>query len=402
MDVWREPGAEGGAMPAYLDVAAPMKAGAWRQRASAHVAALQAQLDRIRAMGSFAPHDDKLAEKAECILDAAREAAERWTGPVWALNSAKDRVLANIHEAESILLQIAPEEELAWRGPAVLAKGMQHLGAEDPRLRLLSEHLARNGNRLDPRYRDLAVGVLHAANHTEEVEIARVRNFRDILLVCFLATATLATLLILSAYWAPDALAEKLCFERPERPADGARTEMVCPTRNGPGGGDALLVASLGAGAATLTGAVAIRHLQGSAVPYMVPMGLLLLRIPVGALSAILGLILIHGDFIPGLTALDRRPQIAAWAVMFGIGQEGLTRLLDKKGTTVLENVRGSWRAVDAPPPAPRTMMKAENLPAGPGEPGAPDAPAGAGSAGEPPPAGPARPRGRRFRRRGR
>jgi hypothetical protein len=41
------------------------------------------------------------------------------------------------------------------------------------------------------------------------------------------------------------------------------------------------------------------------------------LKLPAGALTAIAGLILILGDFIPGLSELDNQGQILAYAIVF-------------------------------------------------------------------------------------
>ncbi|WP_217211711.1 hypothetical protein [Streptomyces sp. AC550_RSS872] len=363
-----------GADPSHKnDVVAHKKIGSWRQRASAHIAAVQAELDRVENMQAMSEHDKKLARKAHQLLNGARQATDNWP-PLWAGASARDRTLATIHEAELIVLKLTPAQEIGWAGSSVLAKGIQHLGQEDPRLKLLEEHLRENNNMLSVDGRYLAAGVLHAANHTEEIEIARVRNFRNILLLAFLALSAFAVLLILSGYQNPSALADKLCFRPPAPTAENPNaTKYVCPVDGWPPDGDnVLLVASLGAAAAALAGAASIRHIRGSAVPYMVPMSLLILRIPIGALSAILGLVLIHGEFIPGLSALDNGAQIAAWAVTFGIGQESLTRLLDKKGNLLLDNVRGSARAVDAPPPSTDRLIKPTLRPSGPdgGKPG--------------------------------
>ncbi|MDX3581944.1 hypothetical protein [Streptomyces europaeiscabiei] len=275
-----------------------------------------------------------------------------------------DRALANIHETELLLLQLTPDDELAWRGAIVLAHGMHHLGGEDPRLKLLEEHLRENENTLDSEFRDLAISVLHEANHVQETEIARARNFRDILLISFCVTSVIVGLFILSGCIDPEAVADKLCFD-PDNPDNPGTPVHVCPVgkpvepqgepeiNDVAGGGDVLLVSLVGLCAATLTGAVSVRHIRGTAGPYMVPLGLLLLRIPIGALSALLGLILIHGEFIPGLSALDNSAQIIAWAVVFGIGQEGLTRMIDQQGNRVIENVRGSARGFDLPPSRP-------------------------------------------------
>ncbi|MFF5482665.1 hypothetical protein ACFY5C_35890 [Streptomyces sp. NPDC012935] len=348
-----------------LDVAARGRRGAWRQRRAAHIAELQAQVDRYAAqVGSPSP-DRKLIEKVNVILGAARDAVEEDANlVVWWSGSAVDRALANIHEAELLLLQLTPDEELAWRGAVVLAHGLHHLGNEDPRLKLLEEHLRENENTLDVEFRELAISVLHAANHVQEAEIARARNFRDIVLVSFVVTSLIVTLFIWSGYVNPTAVADKLCFD-PVDPHNSGETIHVCPVGKPveddgmlevddvAGGADVLLVALVGMCSATLAGAASVRHIRGTAGPYMVPLGLLFLRIPIGALSALIGLIVIHGEFIPGLSALDNSAQIIAWAVAFGIAQEALTRMIDEQGNRVLENVRGSERGFGAPAPNP-------------------------------------------------
>jgi hypothetical protein len=55
----------------------------------------------------------------------------------------------------------------------------------------------------------------------------------------------------------------------------------------------------------------------------------------------VLGLLLMRGQFIPGLTALDSSAQILAWALVFGYGQQLFTRLVDQQAHTVLDRVRG-------------------------------------------------------------
>jgi hypothetical protein len=63
------------------------------------------------------------------------------------------------------------------------------------------------------------------------------------------------------------------------------------------------------------------------------------LKLPTGALTAVLGLLLMRGGFIPGLSALDSSAQIIAWAIVFGYAQQLLTRFVDQQANTVLENV---------------------------------------------------------------
>jgi hypothetical protein len=71
---------------------------------------------------------------------------------------------------------------------------------------------------------------------------------------------------------------------------------------------------------------VAVGHL----LPH-IPLLLALLKLPLGALTAVIGILLIHGGFVPGLTALDTPAQIAAWAVVFGAAQQAVSQLLDNQ-----------------------------------------------------------------------
>jgi hypothetical protein len=91
--------------------------------------------------------------------------------------------------------------------------------------------------------------------------------------------------------------------------------------------------------AAALAGAFTLRSIQGTSTPYSLPVALAALKLPSGALTAVLGLLLMRGGFIPGLSALDSSAQIIAWAIVFGYAQQLLTRLIDQQANTVLENV---------------------------------------------------------------
>jgi hypothetical protein len=54
--------------------------------------------------------------------------------------------------------------------------------------------------------------------------------------------------------------------------------------------------------------------------------------------------LLMRGQFVPGLSALDTSAQIVAWALLFGYAQQLFTRLVDQQGHAVLDGVRGANR----------------------------------------------------------
>ena len=95
----------------------------------------------------------------------------------------------------------------------------------------------------------------------------------------------------------------------------------------------------IGASAAALSAAVALRQVQGSSTPFSLPVALAMLKLPTGALTALLGLLLMRGQFIPGFSALDFPAQVLAWAVLLGYSQQLLTRVIDQRAQMVLDAV---------------------------------------------------------------
>src|SRR6266508_4690192 len=133
-----------------------------------------------------------------------------------------------------------------------------------------------------------------------------------------------------------------LCFQ-PER---AGATVLVCPTAQSIAAPaaqpdvdelvqrtvhpyDLLIVEVIGLIAAAVAAAAASRNIRGSSEPHSLPVALALLKLPTGAITAVLGLLLIRGQFLPGLSALDTPGQILAWALVSGYGQPLLTRFVD-------------------------------------------------------------------------
>jgi len=138
-----------------------------------------------------------------------------------------------------------------------------------------------------------------------------------------------------------------LCFPNELANAEaGASTAQGwnCPTGSGldtAQAADVLVVALLGALGGALAATLSIRNLRGTSTPYDVPVALAILKVPLGALTALLALVAIQGKFVPGLSVLDSQGQILAYALIFGFAQQLLSRLLDKQAQTLLEGLPG-------------------------------------------------------------
>lgn len=326
------------------------KRSSWHQHASAYVAELQAELDRFRARSrmrdSQASDTESLLDKAEVQLEAAREALnERDTLHARFSGSIVDRTWANVHRAELSILKLTDEDDLAWWGTEVLARAEQHLGVGDPIRKELESQVKSHQRRLGWRFKDLAVRALRAANNAEDLERSRLRSFGNILLTSIILATLIAGALVFWGYLQPQAVAKNLCFTTP--PPAG---NPFCPIGTTPSGGDVLIVELFGLGGAALAGAASLRNMRGTATPYLVPMYLLLLRLPVGALAAVFGLLIIQGGFVPGFSNLDSSAQVLAWSLLFGVAQESVTRLIDQQGRKIIGNVRGPSRGLEDDP----------------------------------------------------
>ena len=114
---------------------------------------------------------------------------------------------------------------------------------------------------------------------------------------------------------------------------------------------DLLTVELVGLTAAAVAAAPALRGSRGSSEPHNLPVALAALKLPTGAITAFLGLLLMRGQFVPGLSALDTSAQILSWALVFGFAQQLFTPLVDQQAHTVLDRVRGADTRPGPPPP---------------------------------------------------
>jgi len=116
-----------------------------------------------------------------------------------------------------------------------------------------------------------------------------------------------------------------------------------------PHGGDVAVVALMGVLGAALSATLTVQKLRGTAAPYAVPVALAFFKLPAGALTAIAGLLLIKGDFVPGFSQLDSQGQILAYAIVFGVAQHLVTRFVDQRADDVVNGLPSKERPATRP-----------------------------------------------------
>lgn len=355
---------------------------AWREDALTRAAELDGLTSWVESErngkpspnGGQADHGNGLAAAISVHLDGAREAAQAESRPrallhPWsALNASScgssfERALGNLDAAEAHILRLAPASYVSGLIPSLQAHVNRYLAKNDPRRERLAELVDKTGTRsLTDSERTAVVAAYHAANSQRRREFLRLRSFRNVILAAASLMMVVAVLLAVIGAVHPQMI--PICFHVTDPGTVACPTAQaevapgIPPTEVSPEVVDAkidatvsrldiVLIETLGLVAAALASAFALRGIRGTSVPYSLPVALALLKLPTGALTAVLGLLLMQGGFVPGLSALDTPAQILSWAIVFGYAQQLFTRFVDQQGHAVLEDVRGKGATGD-------------------------------------------------------
>jgi hypothetical protein len=373
------------ATSASTSIPATRNLAGWRQCTLTRANELGALNDWIRhTYESTAPGEaERYAALQDAItrhLDAARDAVTgRWTWP-WRKGALLEQTSSNLDAAETDLLRVAPSSYVTGQMPNVVNHVERHLAPADPRRREVEQIAARFGvsalaqspaggppdpdDVLTEQERGRIVGAVRGASSAALREQIRLRSFRNVIVVTSGALTVFAIVLAIIGWRSPDTI--PLCFA----PEEGGEIRVVCPTEQSgpvptPGAAtevgvaaeeeqdiddlvrqtakpeDIVVVELVGLSAAAIAAARAIRGLRGSSERHGVPQALAVLKLPTGAVTAFLGLLLMRGGFVPGLSALDTSAQILAWAIVFGYAQQLFTGMVDQQAQSVLSGVRG-------------------------------------------------------------
>jgi hypothetical protein len=367
----RTPGGSAGSQPdppAELKLLwATLPTRAWREEALARAVEIQALSDWVDKLREQEQQEqqEQLEQLGEKDAEADKRLADAIKSHVAAVCKAVSggrprmhtsarlaRATNNIHAAETNLLRRAPLRFFRGELPNMDAHVRRHLPIDDPRRERIEDIARKERERkddgvLDSRERESIIAAMRAASSAAAREQQRVRSFGAIISWASALLFVIAGLVAILGFLHPEMLA--LCFKPQPTPPQSA--VLVCPTAESPipdgvdidavvketvTGWDVPLIEFIGMVAAGVTGAVALRRIQGTATPFTVPVVLNILKLPTGALTAVLGLMLMRGGFVPGLTALDNTPQIIAWAVVFGASQQLFTGMVDRQAASVL------------------------------------------------------------------
>lgn len=242
----------------------------------------------------------------------------------------------SVHAAEVFLVDLLSDDEIRVRMPSVLARARTVLDADDP--------LQHGVNRLNP---DIDVidevcrvnfkEAMRAGFQAEDRIYLRIRTFRNLVVKCTVLLFVLVGVMIWLVAMHPQSM--PLCFAPGVTGVGGGpAAPTICPSGDHmpPSSTDIMIVAGLGLLGSAVAAAFSIRRVQGTPNPYDIPVALTFFKLPLGAFTAVTGLLLLGGDFVPGLSDLDNQRQILAYALVFGYAQQLISRLVDERARTIV------------------------------------------------------------------
>lgn len=313
---------------------------AWRQHAYARVIRLDGEFQTLRVSPTnywaIAPARDHLSLAEEYIRRRPNPVAS-WTG------SFIEGAWVHIHAAEVALIELSPAAASTARIQLILAEASDHLPKDDRRLATL-EQLATKANPSGSD-RDWIAGYMESVYQTTDGAHVRVRSFRNILLIATLVLTILAAGCAVIGSLAPtqfelrstatgEVAVDTVSTDDPDRVAtqDGTPDEApgVLP--------DVVVAELMGLLGASLSGALAIRNMRGTATGYAVPMASLLLKLPLGALIAVAGLWFIQAGMLLDVE-VSSAAELVAYALLFGAAQQLFTKVIDTQTQRVLDAV---------------------------------------------------------------
>lgn len=352
---------------------APKRKRVWAQDVAVSAFAMRIRLETIRERGPSKNWSQPTYDGVRVLLDDARAAAfkenpipSRWGN--WWRGTVIEAAYSNLHAAETEIVPLYDISEVEAQIPEAVSRMEMGLHTSDPRRTVLAELTGM------PKTADKRAAlrkVIEIGYAAQDRQHARVRSFRNIIIMSAMVLTVFLALFVVVVASHPNIV--PLCFQ-----PDPQKDFRVCPTGSGslagtgqPSGGDVMVIGLLGLLGGAFAAAVSIRNLRGTSTPYDLPVALALLKVPSGALTAFIAMIAIHGDFVPGLSALDSQEQILAYALVFGYAQQLVTRLIDQQAQNVLNSVASKDPSVARPAtvlptPALSPGLNAESADPGP------------------------------------
>lgn len=308
----------------------------WKTEIRARASELHHEIELLQLESGGPAHAGRAAHRAKDLAFASKsvhralEAANAsGAHPVrWVAGTNQETAWLALHAAETALTPHRAAQDLSVEVPELLGKIDTYFALNAEPGRGWAGALAHSP--VDPLVLQRIKRSLFEAS---DRSYQQMRGFRNILLaVSVVLVAVLIPLAVVSG--AVDRTWLPLCPQASttaggQQTAAGGREAPDCSVD------EAWKVELLGALGGLLTALVAIEKLRGYRYPYNLPLVQAVLKIPAGAFTALVGVIVVQsGSF--GIDPVSG-PEMAAYVILLGAAQELITRLLDQKARSIIE-----------------------------------------------------------------
>lgn len=214
------------------------------------------------------------------------------------------------------MAELLAPEELAAHGRDLLVKASRVLAPDDPRVLAVRDLVARADRFPDSHHPGDGVMVSHlsrAVSAASDERYAQSRSFRNRLIRLSLMALAMLVLVLAALSTGQVTLEDSPAVD-------------VDPLLLGS------LVALFGAVGALITAVPPLSRVTGTWNPFSLPAYQMLLKVVLGPTFAIVGLLLLQADMVPGVvTAQMTTTDLLIWSLVFGAGQHMVTRLVDNR-----------------------------------------------------------------------
>lgn len=337
----------------------PQRRAAWRQVAYMDAVSLQHDLEDLCDKRHGQAYDH-IAELLQNALHALKRRSWPWS---WFQGTRQEQAYSALHEAQWRLMLILHAEQLLARLPWLITSCGVQLGMNDWRVQDAQEIMKRSSRRhRNPQRLQInghAGGSWHASFRLTEQEratvatmvrdaytisdekYARTRGMRNrIIMLTTAAVAVLGLVIAAAAVW-----------QWRLTPTTTVAVNGTIATWSDPpvpaGAAAFLAISLLGCLGAFLSGISSVSRTGGTRNPFSLAWWQTWLKLPVGALSAIVGVFALQSRAFPAVPATSWA-ELLMWAVAFGAAQQAITRFVDMR----VRGLVGDARAGDDSPPA--------------------------------------------------
>lgn len=284
----------------------------WRRLVRLKIMEIRAQPLDPAADAASEAHIAALLQQAEELLHISGSFRSWWTG------AQCDHAWRLVHEAEAQAVTVLPDKTRLARTREVFFDARTILDEQDPILAHQPE---------DP---EGAAELIRRYRAAWDDRYTRSRNYRNRLIVLTGVVTVFAAALV-----GVGALG-LFPITSIQRQSNGT-LRLEWPSWN-PGVQHLLAmvaIGTLGAVGGVLAGARQVTQMGGVYNPFYLPLHSLFLKIQMGALCGLAGVLAILGGLAPEIT-LTQWGDIAVWALVFGAAQQLVTQLVDRKVTALI------------------------------------------------------------------